>query len=189
MKIGLLFGSFNPVHNGHLMIASQLMTSAECDEVWFVLSPQNPFKSESELLPFENRLILLNAAIRDETRFSVCDIEQSMPKPSYTIDTMRALKKMYPDTIFCIFGGTDILVSIDKWKESEELLKSFPFYIYSRQEIADNMIHHHNIQIVPSALLDISSTNIRSNIISGKSLKGMLPDSVNALIQHFNWYR
>lgn len=189
MKIGLLFGSFNPVHNGHLMIAGQLMTAAACDEVWFVLSPQNPFKRESELLPFENRFILLNAAIRDEPRFSVCDIEQSMPKPSYTIDTMRALKEMYPDTIFCIFGGTDILINIDKWKDSEELLNSFPFYIYSRQETTGSLLSHHNIQIVPSILLDISSTHIRANIRSKKSLKGMLPDSVIALIQHFNWYR
>lgn len=189
MKTGLLFGSFNPVHNGHLMIASQLMMAAECDEVWFVLSPQNPFKSENELLPFENRLMMLKAAIINEPRFSVCDIEQQMTKPSYTIDTMNALKRAYPDASFCIFGGTDILTSIDKWKNADELLNNFHFYIYSRQTNNDHLFQHDHIHIVHAPLLDISATDIRANIQSGKLLKGMLPDSVIALIQHFNWYR
>lgn len=189
MKIGLLFGSFNPVHNGHMVIANGLAEAAKVDEVWWVLSPQNPFKQNLDLLPFDDRLTLLKAALRNQCNFRVCTIEKDLPLPSYTIQTMNQLSSRYPDFHFVLFGGEDLLHQFHLWKSYEELLERYSFFIYKRIGSEASSVEHKNIQLIELPLMDISSTEIRLRVKEKFTISGLVPSSVEALIQHNHWYR
>jgi nicotinate-nucleotide adenylyltransferase len=132
MKIGLFFGSFNPVHNGHMIIANLIATQTDLEKVWLVLSPQNPLKKKESLLNDYLRLELLNLAIGDNPVLQACDIEFSLPKPSYTIDTLIYLKEKYPKHEFVLIMGSDNLASLKKWKNYEMLIQNYAFYVYTR---------------------------------------------------------
>ena len=189
MKIGLFFGSFNPIHNGHLIIANYIAFSGFVDQVWFVLSPQNPLKPQSELLNEYHRQYMLQSAIDGENKLRCCIIEFNLPKPSYTIDTLTYLKDKYPQHQFKIIIGSDSFRNIKKWKNGELLLKEFSFIIYNRSgyEIEENL--NGNIIVLNAPLLDISSTAIREMIRDNKSIKFLVPDVVKEEIERNHYYK
>ena len=176
MNIALLFGSFNPVHNGHLAMAHAALQSSKCDEVWFVVSPHNPLKDFTTLAPANDRANMVSLALMHEERMKLCSIEFDMPKPSYTIHTIYKLKEEYPSFNFHILCGTDVVNQLSAWYKYEELIQSVKFLICSRettQEISSNewmKKFPQQFEFIPFEPLEISSTNIRESISnSGKS--------------------
>jgi len=189
MKIGLYFGSFNPVHVGHLIIANHVVNNTDLDQVWFVVSPQNPFKNTNSLLNEYHRLHLVNIAIDGETRLRTSNVEFKLPKPSYTIDTLTYLQEKYPDHEFSIIMGSDGFQNLNKWKNYETLVKNYSFYIYKRPgfEVEENF--GATITILNAPLLDISSTAIRTMIKEKKSIRFLVPDVVNEEIERNAYYK
>lgn len=189
-KIAVFGGSFNPVHIGHMILADFIRQEMALDEVWFMLSPLNPLKADpDELLPDDIRLEMLHLAVDDAEGFRVSDIELSMPRPSYTVDTLRELIKRYPDVDFSLIVGGDNYASFDRWKCSREILKMARLIVYPRPgsrlpEAADD-----NTTIVKAPLVDISSTAIRMFIASGRSVNFLLPDKVYDYIKKHQLYR
>ena len=176
MNIALLFGSFNPVHNGHLAMAHAALQSSKCDEVWFVVSPHNPLKDFTTLAPANDRANMVSLALMHEERMKLCSIEFDMPKPSYTIHTIHKLKEEYPSFNFHILCGTDVVNQLSAWYKYEELIQSVKFLVCSRettQEISSNewmKKFSEQFEFIPFEPLEISSTNIRESISnSGKS--------------------
>lgn len=190
MKIGLFFGSFNPVHIGHMIIAQYMLEFAGMDQIWLVVSPQNPFKKKENLLNEYERLNLVNLAIGDHLKISSSNIEFYLPRPSYTIDTLVYLKEKYPAEEFSLIMGSDNLNSITKWKNSEILLRDYSFLIYKRPGYheEENQIEG-DIRFFDVPLLDISSTYIRENIRLGKDLRYFMPDPVYQYIKEYNLYK
>lgn len=179
MKTGLLFGSFNPVHIGHLIIASYMQQFTDLQEVWFVVSPQNPLKEKHELLEDQERLSMVKMAIENNPAFTVSDIEFRMPKPSFTIDTLTLFEVNHPDREFVIIAGTDIFEDFYKWKDYTMLLEKHLFYIYNRPAYtADEFARHPAVQIFSAPMLEISSTFIRQAFSIGKDVRYLLPDIV-----------
>jgi nicotinate-nucleotide adenylyltransferase len=188
MKVGLYFGSFNPVHNGHLIIANYLLNNTDLNQVWLVVSPQNPLKKSSGLLNEYHRLHLVKSAIDGEKNIKASSIEFQLPKPSFTIDTLTYLKEKYPAHEFSIIMGSDSFTNIQKWKNYQVLLKEYTIYIYVRPgfEITNQP---ENIKALKAPLIEISSTHIRELIKSGKSIRYLVPDIVKEEIENNNYYR
>jgi nicotinate-nucleotide adenylyltransferase len=189
MNIGLFFGSFNPVHVGHLIIANYITSSNLVDQLWFVLSPQNPLKPQKELLNEYHRLHLLQIAIEGETKMKGSSIEFNLPKPSYTIDTLAYLKEKYPAYSFSIIMGSDSFKNIKKWKNNELLVRNHSILIFKRPGFEINNELKANIKIIDAPLLDISSTRIRERIKNKKSIRFFVPDVVKEEIEKGNYYR
>jgi nicotinate-nucleotide adenylyltransferase len=194
MNIALLFGSFNPIHNGHLAMAHAALQSSKCDEVWFVVSPHNPLKDFTTLAPANDRANMVSLALMHEERMTLCTIEFDMPKPSYTIHTVHKLKEEYPSFNFHILCGSDVVNQLSAWYKYEELIQSVTFLICSRetpQEISSNewiKKFPEQFEFIPFEPLAISSTMIRKNIfISGKS--DDLSESVNQFIFEKKLYK
>lgn len=189
-KIAIYGGSFNPIHIGHLALANYICEWGWADEVWFLVSPQNPLKKNNELLSDRNRLQLVKEAIKEYPRFKVSDIEFHLPKPSYTIDTMKVLKKQHPDLIFSLLIGADNWKIIDQWKEYERIIEENEILIYPRAECP---IEHpdlaKNIHLIPAPTLEISSTEIRQAFKEGKNPIYFLHPKVYKLIKERNWYQ
>lgn len=175
MKVGLYFGSFNPLHVGHLIIANHILNESGLDRIWFIISPLNPFKKTENLLNEYDRLHLVQKAIEGDVRLKVSDIEFSLPKPSYTVHTLAYLKEKYPEHSFSIIMGSDGFQNLDKWKNPETIIANYPIIIYKRPGFeVDNKLNA-NITIMNAPLLEISSTQIRALIQSGKSIKYLVP--------------
>lgn len=189
MNIGLYFGSFNPVHTGHLIIASHVVNQTDIQQVWLVVSPQNPFKIAAGLLNEYDRLHLVNLAIDDETRIKASDVEFKLPRPSYTIDTLTYLKEKYPQHQFSIIMGSDGFQNLPKWKNADLLMKEYPFIIYKRPGFDVTETWNAKVQILDAPLLDISATLIRNNIREGKSIRYLVPDKVKEEIERNNYYK
>ncbi len=191
MKVGLYFGSFNPVHNGHLAIANYIVDFTEVDELWFVVSPQNPLKDKEILAPDYQRLEMVKRAIPiNENRFMVCDIEMTMPKPSYTIDTLKALEKEYPDKHFYVILGSDSMDSITKWKDYIELINNHKIFVYPREgSNIEELAKTYPIRIINAPLVDYSSTSIRQSLEQGKDVRSLIPDSVLDYIKDLRLYQ
>jgi nicotinate-nucleotide adenylyltransferase len=189
MKIGLYFGSFNPIHIGHLIIASHIADFTDVKQVWFVVSPQNPLKTSSSLLNEHQRLFLVQTAIEKDNRFKTCDIEFKMPKPSYTIDTLTYLGEKYPEHSFQIIIGSDSFQNIQQWKNYAELLKKYTFLVYERPGYAISNHLNTSIQVLKAPMLDISATQIRENIKKGKSIHYLVPDVVMEEIEKGKYYK
>ena len=188
-KTGLFFGSFNPIHLGHLMIASWMTEFTDLDQLWFVISPQNPLKEKSSLLPDVNRLYMVNVAVEDEPKFKASNIEFHLPQPSYTIDTLARLTEQYPDREFVLIAGSDILPTFHKWKNYEELLR-YHFYIYPRPGTPKSPFDQHpHIHFTDAPLMEISSTFIRNAIRQGKNMQYFLPAKVWEYIVDMNFYK
>ena len=189
MKIGLYFGSFNPIHHGHLIIANHIVQETDLDQIWFVVSPQNPFKSNHGLLNEYHRLHLVNLAIEGEKALKASDIEFALPKPSYTINTLQYLGEKYPNHSFSIIMGSDSFQNIDKWKNAEVLMKRYPIYVYLRpgfevrQDLPANKIE------LDAPLLQISATHIREMVRQGRSIRYLVPDKVMEEIASNGYYR
>ena len=188
MKIGLYFGSFNPVHVGHCIIASHIVQNTDLESVWFIVSPQNPFKQASSLLNEYHRLHLVQLAIGDETNLKASDIEFHLPRPSYTIDTLTYLEEKYPSHSFSIIMGSDGLQNLPKWKNAAALTRDYTFYIYPRPGHAVVNPLQAKLAVVEAPLLDISSTHIRETIKKGKSIRFLVPDKVREEMELYHYY-
>lgn len=190
MKIGLFFGSFNPIHTGHMIIANHMVEYTDLSQVWMVVSPHNPLKEKASLAKDNDRLHLVQLAIGDNPRLRASNVEFSLPVPSYTIDTLTHLREMYPKKEFVLIMGGDNLDSIEKWKNYEHLLSDYDIYIYRRPGF-ENSKHTDNprIRIVDAPMLDISATFIRNAIRSGKSVRYLVPDAVYDYLENSVMYR
>jgi len=190
MKTGLFFGSFNPIHNGHLMIAGYMTEFTDLKEVWFVVSPHNPFKEKPTLLAGHHRLAMVRLVAEEDPRFRVSNIEFSMPQPSYTIDTLAWLGEKHPGREFVLIAGADILPSFHKWKNFDVLLEHYRVYLYPRPGTeAGRFDNHPSIRRVEAPLLTISSSFIRESIRSGKDMRYFLPEKVWKYIGEMSFYK
>ena len=188
MQIGLLFGSFNPIHTGHLIIASYIADHTDLDRIWFVVSPQNPLKNSASLLNEQHRLSLVQTAIDGDDRFKASNIEFKMPKPSYTIDTLARLSETYPEHQFSVIIGSDSWMNISNWKNYLNIINNYNIYIYIRPGFEPDPNVPPNIQFLHAPLLDISATTIRKNIKEGKSIRYLVTDEVMEEIKANNYY-
>lgn len=177
MKIGLYFGSFNPVHVGHLILANFMAYNTPLEQVWMVLSPQNPLKHDHALNEYD-RLHLLQLAIEKEPRLRASNIEFSLPRPSYTIDTLTYLNEKYPGHEFSVIMGSDSLENLPHWKNYEQLLEGYPVFVYVRPGHPVKTYPMAKIVAVEAPLLDISSSMIRKMIREDRSVRFMVPDNV-----------
>ncbi|WP_347157159.1 nicotinate (nicotinamide) nucleotide adenylyltransferase [Pontibacter chitinilyticus] len=189
MKVGLLFGSFNPIHIGHLILANFMATNTDLDTVWLVVSPQNPFKPSNTLLPEFDRLQMVTLAIEDNPNLGVSSIEFSMPKPSYTIDTLTYLQEKYPSYEFVLIMGEDNLPLFPKWKNADRILQYHQVYVYPRSgSTTTELPELPGVTFVKAPVLDISATFIRQCIREEKSIKYLVPDEVAAYIKVHKLY-
>ena len=189
MKIGLFFGSFNPIHIGHKVIASYLVDFTDLDKVMFLVSPQNPLKQKISLLDQYHRLQIIRAEIEDNSKLAVSDIEFDMPKPSYTIDTLVRLKEKYPENDYSIIMGSDNLQNFHKWKNYEQILEDYSIYVYPRPgyEISGSHKNIHLIEGVPQ--MEISSSFIRKSIKEGKDISYLMPEKAWIYTDEMNFYK
>ena len=188
-NIGLFFGSFNPIHIGHMVIANWFVELTDLDKVWFVVSPQNPFKEKKSLLADNHRLALVRTAIEDDPRFWVSDIEFKMPQPSYTIDTLTYLKEKYPDSNFVLLAGSDQLPTFDKWKNPAQILEFHKMYIYARPGYQGSRYDDHpSVEIFQAPQMEISSTFIRKSVKAGQDMRHMLPEKVWKYMREMHFY-
>jgi nicotinate-nucleotide adenylyltransferase len=182
-KTGLFFGSFNPIHIGHLILAEYFATQTELDEVWLVVTPQNPLKKKDSLLDQYLRLDLVNRAILDNPRLRASDIEFQLPKPSYTIHTLVHLEERYRDRQFSLIMGEDNLVSLPRWKNYEELLNRFDLWVYPRVgQSPTALAGHPRVHLVQAPVIEISSTQIRENLRNGRSVRYLLPEQIHDFV-------
>ena len=189
MKIGLYFGSFNPIHIGHLIIANHVLNNTDLKKVWFVVSPQNPLKPSHSLLNEYDRLHLVRIATEENQAFTASDVEFKLPRPSYTIDTLTYLKEKNPADEFSVIMGSDSFQNISKWKNHQQLLSENNIVIYSRPGFEVSKTAENVIMLADAPLLEISSTMIRSYIKQGKSIKYLVSESVEKEIINSGYYR
>ena len=189
MKIGLYFGSFNPIHVGHLIIANYLLNETGLKKIWLIVSPQNPLKKNNSLLNEHDRLHLARLSVETDTRIMVSDIEFTLPRPSYTIQTLIYLHEKYPNQEFSLIMGSDSFKNLNKWKNYEKIIKEYQIYIYKRDGFdIDNSISA-NIEIVNAPILQISATYIRELIKAGKSIRYLVPENVREEIESRRLYK
>ena len=190
MKIGLFFGSFNPIHIGHMIIANVMVENTDLIKVWFVVSPQNPLKPSKGLLHEFDRYDLVKAAIADNFKLEVSDVEFHLPKPSYTIHTLAHLTEKHPGKEFKLILGEDNLENFPKWKNYEQILQQYGLYVYPRPNITHSELKNHpNVTMIDAPLLDISATYIRNCIKNNKSIRYLVPEGVDQLIRSKQFYR
>lgn len=189
MKIGLYFGSFNPIHIGHCIIASHVANTTDVDQVWMVVSPQNPFKPSSSLLNEYHRLHLVKLAIAEDKRLNVSDIEFHLPKPSYTIHTLTYLNEKYPQHEFAVIMGSDSFQNLPKWKNAEQIIKNYDLYVYTRPGYSAGNDIGARLTIMDAPLLEISSTRIREMVRNRTSIRFLVPDLVMVEIENNGYYR
>jgi nicotinate-nucleotide adenylyltransferase len=191
MHIGLFFGSFNPVHVGHLIIAEAALNHTGIDRLWMIVSPQNPFKKKANLLSEYNRLRMAELGIGDNIRMQASNIEFHLPKPSYTIDTLTYLRDKYPDYTFSLIMGQDNLLYFHKWKNYEAILKYYKVFVYPRGNDTPEteLDDHPNVSFFKAPLLDISATYIRETIRSDKSIRYLVPEAVREYLEEIRGYQ
>lgn len=189
-KTGLYFGSFNPIHVGHLIIAEYLVEHSDLQEIWFVVSPCNPLKKKSSLLDDRQRLYMVNLAIEDDDRFKASDVEFGLPQPSYTCHTLVHLSEKFPQREFALIMGEDNLQTFDKWLNYEWILENYPLYVYPRPgyDSAERRSHP-AVTYVDAPQMELSSTMIRDNIKQKKSIRYMLPPKVFQYLDEMGFYR
>lgn len=190
MHIGLFFGSFNPVHIGHMALANYMLVFTDMQQVWFVVSPHNPLKNKNQLLDQNHRLMLVNTAIDDYPKMRSSNIEFGLTQPSYTINTLVHLQEKYPAHTFSLIMGQDNLQSFHKWKNYEEILKSFHIYVYPRPQTAKSAFDTHpHVHLTEAPMMDISATFIRNAIRDKKDIRFFLPAKVWEEIDTMNFYK
>lgn len=189
LSIGLYFGSFNPIHHGHLIIAEHILNFTNLNEIWFVVSPQNPFKQQQHLLNEYDRLNLVQLAIEHEPQLRASSIEFKLSKPSYTVHTLAHLAEKYPQHRFSLIMGSDGFQNLPKWKNAAFIIQHYPIYIYQRPGYAVTDTWGAQATILEAPLLEISSTHIRELIANRKSIRFLVPDNVKDEIEKNNYYR
>lgn len=192
MKIGLFFGSFNPIHIGHLVIANHLVEHSNLDQIWFVVTPHSPFKKKSSLLDNYQRLEMVYRATKDYTKLKPCDIEFNLPQPNYTINTLVYLQEKYPKHHFSLIMGEDNLKSFHKWKNYGLILENHHIYIYprlSKGQVETQFSNHKKIHRIDAPIMELSSTFIRKSIKDKKNIQPMLPQHVWEYIDEMNFYK
>jgi len=192
MKIGLYFGSFNPIHIGHLVIANHIAEHSDLDQVWFVVTPHNPFKKKSSLLDNYQRLELVYRATKDYDKLKPSDIEFNLAQPNYTVNTLVHLQEKYPSHEFSLIMGEDNLKSFHKWKNYEVILENHDIYVYPRiseSKVDTQFSGHERIHVVNAPIMELSSTFIRNAIKTGKNVKPMLPENVWEYLDDMNFYK
>ena len=192
-KIGLFFGSFNPIHIGHLILGNYVLENTDMDELWFVVSPQNPFKEKKSLLKDYNRLEMVQLAIKNYPKMRASNVEFSLPIPSYTIDTLTYLHEKHPDYAFSLIMGEDNLESLHKWKNADKLVSNHQIIVYPRifdnQEKKNHYQDNPNISLINAPIIELSATEIRNMIKEGKNVRPMLPPEVFSYIDGSNFYK
>lgn len=191
-KIGLFFGTFNPIHVGHLIIANHLAENTTLDEIWLVVTPHNPFKKKNTLLENHHRLELVYRATESYPKLKPSDIEFSLPQPNYTVNTLAYLEEKYPDTRFCLIMGEDNLRGFTKWKNYEVILARYELFVYPRiGETASEtaLLEHPSVHLVDAPVIEISATAIRKGIAEGKNVRPLLPEVVWEYIDQMNFYK
>ena len=187
MKVGLYFGSFNPIHIGHLIIANYIINHNDIKEVWFVVSPQNPFKNRASLLNEQHRLSLIKLAIDNDKNLKVSDVEFKLPRPSYTADTLVYISEKYKKNTFTVIMGSDSFQNITNWKNYNYILENFSTLVYLRPNFVEiNLLK--NCSVINAPMLDISASMIRKNIKEKKSIKFLVPDLVLQEIENKGYY-
>lgn len=191
MKVGLYFGSYNPLHIGHLIIADAMLQHCPLDEIWLVVSPQNPFKERDGLLEDRLRLSLVEKAVEGNPRIRVCDIELTLPLPSYTYNTLQKLSEKYPQHEFCLIMGSDNVDRLDRWRNATEILEHYDIYVYPRPNHLDApLLQHSHVHLIPNLPhMEISSTYIRQQISEGRSVRYLVPDAARKEIEDKGYYR
>lgn len=191
MKIGLYFGTFNPIHVGHLIIANHFAEYTDLDQIWCVVTPQNPFKSKQSILDNHHRLEMVFQATKDFSKIVPCDIEFNLTQPNYTVNTIACLEEKYPDYNFALIMGEDNLISLPKWKNSEILIDRYPIYVYPRKlkSTKNNSQIKGQIIKVQAPIIEISSSFIRSSIKNGKNIRPLLPNDVWKYLDEMNFYK
>ncbi|MCU0451585.1 MAG: nicotinate (nicotinamide) nucleotide adenylyltransferase [Bernardetiaceae bacterium] len=190
MKVALFFGSFNPIHVGHLIIANTVAESTDYQQVWFVVSPHNPFKKSNTLLHEHDRLEMVRAAIADNPKLNATDIEFRLPRPSYTIDTLTHLQEKHPQHQFRLIIGEDNLNNFYRWKNFARILEYYGLLVYPRHGSPESeLLAHPNVQLVNAPLVDISATFIRETIRQHRSIKYLVHDDVEVLIRGKKHYQ
>lgn len=190
LNVGLYFGSFNPIHIGHLAIANYMAEFTDAGQVWFIVSPQNPFKKKAGLLNDYQRLELVYRAIGNDGRMRASNIEFNLPKPSYTSDTLAYLQEQHPSFHFKIIMGSDNLENFHKWKNHESIVENFGIIVYPRPGFDKSKVPQHpNISVADAPLMDISSTFIRQSIRAGKDVRHFLPLKAWEYIEEMNFYK
>ena len=189
MKIGLFFGSFNPIHTGHLVIADYMAEFTELKQVWFIVSPRNPLKIKSSLLQDYHRLALVKEAIKDNKKLKASNVEFKLSQPSYTINTLVHLTEQYPQHEFVLIMGCDNLVTFDKWKNYKQILEDYEIYVYPRTNCSGGkFIDHPNIKMIDAPIMEISASFIRKAIKDKKDVRYMMPESVYNYIEEMHFY-
>lgn len=192
MKVGLYFGTFNPIHVGHLIIANHLAENSDLDEIWMVVTPHNPFKKKAGLLDDYHRLHMIHLATQRFDKIKPSDIEFKLPQPNYTINTLVYLKEKFPKYSFSLIMGEDNLKSFTKWKNHEVILQDYEIYVYPRISegtVDHTLIDHPHVHRVDAPIVELSSTFIRNSIKEGKNIKPMLDDKVWEYIDHNLFYK
>ncbi len=191
-KIGLYFGTFNPIHSGHLVIANYMVEESDLDEVWMVVTPHNPLKKKKSLLDDIHRLTMVRIALEPYSKLKASTIEFDLPQPNYTVNTLVHLEEKYPDHSFCLIMGEDNLKNFHKWKNYDVILDNYDIYVYpriSRGETEHQFKGHARIHKVDAPIMELSSTFIRKAIKEGKNIRPMLPHNVWTYLDEMNFYR
>jgi nicotinate-nucleotide adenylyltransferase len=189
MNIGLYFGSFNPIHIGHLIIANHVLNETSINKIWFIVSPQNPFKESKTLLNEFDRLHLVRLATQDDNRIKCSDIEFNLPKPSYTSNTLTFLSEKYPEHHFSLIMGSDSYQNLDKWKNYETIINNYPVYVYKREGHEIKKSFDKEAVILNAPIIQISASQIREHIRSTKSIRYLVPEIVREEIESRKFYK
>ena len=190
-KVGLFFGSFNPIHVGHMIIADFVANNTDVDEVWFVVSPHNPLKQKKSLLADHHRLAMVRRVIETDKRFKASDVEFGLEQPSYTTITLAYLKEKYPNTGFALIMGGDSLASLPKWKNYETILSSYPIIVYSRPQYYnfEGLLVRGDITVLDAPQMNLSSSAIRKQIVKGEPVKHLMPHEAWMYLDEMNFYK
>ena len=189
MNIGLYFGSFNPIHIGHLIIANHILNETSINKIWFIVSPQNPFKESKTLLNEFDRLHLVRLATQDDNRIKCSDIEFNLPKPSYTSNTLAFLSEKYPEHQFSIIMGSDSYQNLDKWKNYETIINNYSIYVYKREGYEIKKTFDKEAVVLNAPIIQISASQIREHIRSAKSIRYLVPEIVREEIESRKFYK
>jgi len=191
-KIGLYFGTFNPIHVGHLTLANYLAEFSDLDEVWLVVTPHNPLKKKKTLLDDVHRLAMVRIAVEDYPKLKASNVEFDLPQPNYTVNTLAHLEEKYPEDHFCLIMGEDNLKSFHKWKNYDVILNRYDVYVYPRiseGDLPEAFAKHPRIHLIDAPIMELSSTFIRNAIKIGKDIRPMLPCDVWKYLDEMNFYR